>query len=127
MLTAGAALLLTAAPDHARYVPDLLPAFLLLGSGVGLVFPAASVTAMSDVIAEQAGLRSGVLMTSHELGAALGVAVLSAIAATSGGHFAAGYEDGFLAVSVIALVLIAVAFVAVPVVRSAPAGRPALH
>jgi hypothetical protein len=55
----GGALLLAAAPDHARYTTDVLPGFLLLGAGVGLVFVAVTVTAMADVRYEQAGLASG--------------------------------------------------------------------
>ncbi|HEX9370608.1 MAG TPA: hypothetical protein VF897_06355, partial [Roseiflexaceae bacterium] len=72
---------------------DLLPGFLILGLGVGLAFVAASVTAMAEIRHEQAGLASGLMTTAHELGAALGVAILSAIA-LSGPDLAAGYGTG---------------------------------
>lgn len=54
---------------------------LILGIGAGLAYPAASVTAMRDVTAGQAGLASGLMMTAHEVGVALGVAVVSVVAA----------------------------------------------
>jgi hypothetical protein len=72
-----------AAPRHraASYPTDLLAGLLILGIGAGLVFPAASVTAMRDVTAGQAGLASGLMMTVHEVGVALGVALVSVVAA----------------------------------------------
>ena len=93
-LTAVGALLLAAAPDRASYTPDVLPGFLLLGAGVGLVFVAVTVTAMADVRHEQAGLASGIMTTAHGLGAALGVAVLAAVAAANGNPVS-GYGVGF--------------------------------
>jgi fucose permease len=125
-LLAAGALLLTLAPDHASYAGDLLPGFLLLGLGLGLVFPTASVTAMSEIHAEHAGLASGLMSTAHELGAALGVAVLSAVAA-SAPDAAAGYNEGFLVATGIAAGLAALALVAVPTMRPAPDVRPATH
>lgn len=73
----------TAAPRHraASYPTDLLTGVLILGIGAGLAYPAASVTAMRDVTAGQAGLASGLMMTAHEVGVALGVAVVSVVAA----------------------------------------------
>jgi EmrB/QacA subfamily drug resistance transporter len=132
-LMAGAALLLSGAPDDASYAADLLPGFLIMGLGVGFVFPAASVTTMSDVHEEGAGLASGLMTTGHEIGAAVGVAVLSAVATagdggtTSGSTLAAGYGDGFLVAAVLALILAAVALFAVPVVRPTGAPRLAAH
>jgi EmrB/QacA subfamily drug resistance transporter len=131
LISAGG-LLLAAAPDHASYAADLLPGFLVLGIGVGLVFPAVTVTAMSEVHADRAGLASGFMATSHELGAALGVAVLSAIATTAGDPttitgVSAGYEDGFIAAAAIAAFLVAVAALAVPAIRPAAGARASLH
>jgi EmrB/QacA subfamily drug resistance transporter len=115
-LIAAGALLLAVAPDHASYAADLLPALLILGLGVGFVFPAASVTTMSDVHEEGAGLASGLMTTGHELGAALGVATFSAVA-TAASTFPSGYGSGFLVAAVLAAVLAAVTLVAVPAVR----------
>jgi EmrB/QacA subfamily drug resistance transporter len=128
VLTGAGALLLALAPDRAAYATDLLPGLLAIGAGVGLVFPAASVTAMHDIGHEQAGLASGVLSTAHEVGAALGVAILGAIAAIGhGSGLAGGYEDGFAAAAVIALAFAAVAAVAVPSVKPAAGARAMAH
>jgi sugar phosphate permease len=113
--------LLAFAPDRAAYAADILPGLLGIGFGAGLVFPAVSVTAMSNVQPEQTGFAAGVLSTAHEVGAALGVAVLSATAAiggaTSDASLAAGYEDGFITAAAVALALAAIAVVAVPSVK----------
>jgi MFS family permease len=124
-IVALGALALAAAPDHASFGTDLLPGLLALGLGTGLVFPAASVTAMAEVHAEHAGLASGLLSTGHELGAAIGVAVLSAVAA--GQRLPVGYQDGFLVAAVAAVALGVVALLAVPAVRLEGATRMAMH
>jgi EmrB/QacA subfamily drug resistance transporter len=120
------ALLLVAAPDRADYVTDLLPGFLILGVGVGLVFPAASVTTMSDVHDDRAGLASGLMTTGHEIGAAAGVATFSAVA-TGASTFVAGYEDGFVVAGVIAAVLAAITGLALPAVGPSGEVRIAAH
>ena len=125
-LTAGGALLLGTAPDHASYATDLLPGFLLLGAGVGLVFVAVTVTAMADVGHEQAGLASGIMTTAHELGAALGVAVLAAVA-ISDGNPVSGYGTGFFVAAAIAVLLAVVAAVALPALRPAPGTQVSMH
>lgn len=130
VLTAAGGALLALAPDRAAYAGDILPGLLVIGSGVGLVFPAVSVTAMNGVQPQQAGLAAGVLSTAHEIGAALGVAVLAAVAAvggiTSDVSLADGYQDGFVAAAVIALVLAAVTVVAVPSVKPDAAAAGAM-
>jgi EmrB/QacA subfamily drug resistance transporter len=133
-LIAVGTLLFVLAPERASYAPDLLPGLLVIGVGVGLLFPAVSVTAMSDVRAERSGLASGLLMTAHEIGAALGVAVLSAVAAAGTGGagrlhagLATGYEDGFLAATVIAAALALGALLALPPIRPEGPTRAALH
>lgn len=121
-LVAAGTIVLAAAPDDASYFLHLLPGFLVIGVGMGLVFPGVTVTAFSAIPAEEAGLASGFVATSHELGAALGVAVLAAIAATAGDittltGIAAGYEEGFIAAAGIAAALGAIALWSVPSVR----------
>jgi EmrB/QacA subfamily drug resistance transporter len=116
LLVAAGALLLVVAPDVASYGIDVLPGFVVLGFGVGLVFPAAAIAAMSQVEEESAGLASGVMTTGHELGAAFGAAAISAVA-TGASSFVAGYADGFAAVAVVSVVVAIVALVATPTVR----------
>jgi EmrB/QacA subfamily drug resistance transporter len=131
VMTAAGGLGLALAPDRAAYAADILPGLLAIGFGIGLVFPAVSVTAMSRIEAHQAGLAAGVLSTAHEVGAALGVAVFAAVAAlgdaTSAASLAAGYEDGFLAATGIALVLAVVAVAAVPSVRPSGSTQAFAH
>jgi Na+/melibiose symporter-like transporter len=115
-LVAVGGLLLVVAHDVASYWSDVLPAFVILGFGVGLVFPAASIAGMSEVSEETAGLASGLLTTGHELGAAFGVAATSAVA-TAAPTFVGGYADGFAAVAAIAALVATIALVAIPTVR----------
>jgi MFS family permease len=129
-LMAVGTLLFVVAPDRASYAADLLPGFLVVGVGAGLVIPVVSVTAMSDVKTERSGLASGMLMTAHEIGAALGVAVLSAVAVAGAGGslhagIAAGYQDGFLAATIIAAALALMALLALPAVRPEEGSAPA--
>jgi EmrB/QacA subfamily drug resistance transporter len=132
VLVAAGALVLAAAPAEASYLAHLLPGFLVLGVGMGLVFPGVTVTALGGVDPEQAGLASGFIATSHELGAALGVAVLAAIATTAGDittltGIAAGYQDGFVAAAGIAAALTAIALWRVPSIRPPQAAAAPVH
>ena len=129
-LVAVATGLMAAAPDHASYAADLLPAFVVLGIGAGLAFPAVSVTAMSDVDHERAGVASGFMATAHEIGAAVGVAALAAVAATGAGAtgaLTAGYGDAFLVAAIVAGAVTLAALVSFPVVRPAAGARMAMH
>lgn len=61
----------------------VLPGFMLLAAGLGAGFVTATTTALTRVDPHHAGTASGAVNTAHELGAALGVAVVSAIAGAS--------------------------------------------
>jgi hypothetical protein len=131
LVTAGAALLSSVGSD-AQFATDLLPGMLVLGFGVGVVFVAVAVTAMAGIPAQHAGMASGFLMTGHEVGAALGVAVLSAVATTAGSLTEpAGVADGFSAAFVAAAVLAAavgvVAFVRMSAARMDGAAAMHMH
>jgi hypothetical protein len=132
LLAAGGAFWLSTAPVDARFAADLLPGLLLIGVGVGLVFVAVSITAMAGIPAQHAGMASGFLMTGHEIGAALGVAVLAAVA-TAGGDLttptgaATGFSGGFLAAAGIAVGLAVVAFLAMPAQRATGQARLHMH
>lgn len=79
LLLAGLGLL-TRLPVRADYVSDLLPV-MLLASGFGLALPALTTLAMSGADEQDAGLASGLFNTTQQIGAALGVAILSTLAA----------------------------------------------
>jgi EmrB/QacA subfamily drug resistance transporter len=102
VIAAAGALVLAGVDADPSYVTDVLPGFALLGLGVGPMFVAISVAAMSDVAPEQSGLGSGLLMTGHEIGAALGVAALTAVAGdlTTPAGIVGGSQDAFLAVAI---------------------------
>jgi EmrB/QacA subfamily drug resistance transporter len=69
------------APADGSYWLHVLPGMTLLGLGMGGAFPAMMAVAMSDVAPEDAGIASGLVGTSAEAGAALGLAVLATLAA----------------------------------------------
>jgi EmrB/QacA subfamily drug resistance transporter len=126
VMSAGA-LLLTGVSARSGYLTGFLPGLLAVGVGTGLVFPATAVTAMSDIADDRAGLASGLMTTAHEVGAALGVAVFSAVAVAAGGGIAVGYQHGFMVAAAVAAGLAMVAAVAVPPVRPAAGARVAVH
>ena len=64
------------------YLGDLLPGFLLVGFGVGFSFVPISIAALAGVEAAEAGLASGLINTSQQIGGALGIAALSTIASS---------------------------------------------
>jgi hypothetical protein len=107
---------LAVAPGAAGYWSHVVPGFVILGFGVGLVFPAASIATLSEVGDDTAGLASGLIATGHELAAAFGVAAISAVA-TSASTFVGGYEGGFAAVAAIGGAAAAISLVAIPTVR----------
>jgi EmrB/QacA subfamily drug resistance transporter len=126
LLVAAGAILFVLAPDTASYATDVLPGYIVLGFGVGLVFPAGSIASMSEVGEEGAGLASGLLTTGHELGAAFGAAAISAVA-TAASTFVAGYADGFTAVAAVAGLVAIVALLALPSVRPGAETPAAAH
>ena len=65
-------------PVHGTYVAHLLPIMLLMGVGAGCGFPSIMHLAMSGAGDDDSGLASGILNTSLQVGAALGLAVLTA-------------------------------------------------
>jgi MFS family permease len=84
------------------YLGDLLPGFLLIAVGIGFSFVPISIAALAGVEAAEAGLASGLINTSQQIGGALGIAALSTIATSrtdsafaSGSSRAVALVDGF--------------------------------
>jgi MFS family permease len=69
-------------PLHASYVHDLLPGFLVMSLGAGSVFVAIAAAANAGVPGDKPGLAAGLLNASQQVGSALGLAILSAVAIT---------------------------------------------
>ena len=117
-LVAAALAWLARAPVDGGYVVDLLPSMVLLGVGAGVAFPATMTLAMSGATSEDAGLASGLVNTTQQVGAALGLAVLATLATThsetlagrgesSASALAGGYGFGFAVAAGLVLVGIA--------------------
>ena len=83
LLGAGA-LVYTQLPVDATFASDVLPGYLLVGIGIPMAFIPISVAALAGVEAHEAGLASGLINTSQQIGGAIGVAVASTILFT---HF----------------------------------------
>ncbi len=64
------------------YLGDLLPGFLLIGVGMGFSFVPISIAALAGVQGPEAGLASGLINTSQQIGGALGIALLITVATT---------------------------------------------
>ncbi len=83
----------TQAPVDAGYVRHVLPVMVLLGLGAGTCFPALMNIGMSGATQEDAGLASGLINTSAQVGGALGLAVLATLSATRSGSLRADGES----------------------------------
>jgi MFS family permease len=116
LVVAAGALLLATMDSDPSYWTDVLPGFIVIGLGTGPMFVAISIAAMAGIGHAQSGLASGVMMTGHEVGAALGVATLTAIAGdlTTRAGLVDAYPHVFTAIAVAMVGLAAFAAVAVP-------------
>jgi EmrB/QacA subfamily drug resistance transporter len=140
VLVAISLLLFTQAPVDGSYVQNLLPVMVLLGFGIGVCFPALMSIAMSGATQADAGLASGLVNTSAQVGGAIGLAVLATLSTTrsdnliADGHTTAsaltsGYHLAFaigaaLVVASIAIALAVIEPVAAPSHGEAPEGEP---
>jgi sugar phosphate permease len=108
VLATGLALLLVAVlwytriPVDGSYPVDLLPAFVLYGIGIPFSFIPISIAALAGVEEREAGLASGLINTSQQVGGAIGVAVVSTVAIShaesllaAGDRPAVAFTDGF--------------------------------
>jgi EmrB/QacA subfamily drug resistance transporter len=75
------------------YVADLLPGFLLIGLGLGFAFVPVSIAALSGVSGAEAGLASGLINTSQQVGGALGLAILTTVATSRADHLVSAGTD----------------------------------
>jgi hypothetical protein len=99
-------------------VTDVLPVMFLLGLGAGVCFPALMNLAMSGVKPEDAGLASGLVNTTAQVGGALGLAVLATMSAShskgllaDGGSVAQSLTSGYHLAFLIAAALVGAAIV----------------
>jgi MFS family permease len=101
------------------YLGDLLPGFLLIGVGIGFSFVPISIAALAGVQPAEAGLASGLINTSQQIGGALGIAALSTIATSqtsdavaSGAALDVALVDGFTAAFLAGVIIAGIGIVA---------------
>jgi EmrB/QacA subfamily drug resistance transporter len=132
LMGAGGIYYLSRIPLHGSYAPDLLPGLIIMSIGLGAVFVGVTTAANAGVPANVAGLAAGLLSTSQQLGMALGLAVLSAIATARTHHLLAahtaradaltsGYQRALLVCS---MFLLAAALIASRVPNARAAAQP---
>jgi hypothetical protein len=120
----GGILWATQVPVHGDFWADLAGPFLIIGVGTAFAFVPVSIAALAGVAEHEAGLASGLINTSQQLGGAIGVAVASTIAASraatllhqGAGTAAAltgGFDWAFLACGIIGLAAVPVTFLLV--------------
>ncbi len=117
-LMAGALSLFAVAPVHGGYLVHVFPVMLLMGAGAGLAFPVLMTVAMAGTDEDDAGLASGLVNTTAQVGGALGLAVLATVSAgrtsalaargestaaalTGGYHLAFWIGDALLAIAIV--------------------------
>src|SRR5438552_2518325 len=82
LFSAAALVLFARLPVHGTYFSDLFPAFLLSGIGLALAFVPISIGGLTGVRQADAGIASGLINTSQQIGGAIGVAAATTIATT---------------------------------------------
>ena len=115
VLMAAGALLLTQVSVNGTYFGDIFFGLLVFGPGVGFAFVTASIAALHGVPDHEAGLASGLSNTSFQIGAAVGVAIVSTVSVTRTKDFLAansgadklealthGFQAAFLASGILA-------------------------
>jgi EmrB/QacA subfamily drug resistance transporter len=135
LIVAGLALF-TQAPVGGDYVRDVLPVMVVLGFGIGTCFPALMTLAMSGATKADAGLASGLVNTTVQVGGALGLAVLATLSTSRSDGLVArgkpaaealtgGYHLAFWIGSALVAAAIVVAVVVLEAEPKAAEGREA--
>jgi EmrB/QacA subfamily drug resistance transporter len=134
-LVVVALLLFARTPVDGNYLTDLLPPFLLIAIGIGTSFPSIMTLAMSGSTPEDAGLASGFVNTSMQVGGAVGLAVLATLSTertesllADGESLASALNSGYHVAYLIGAGLAAIAVaIAVFVLRAPQPGAMPAH
>jgi EmrB/QacA subfamily drug resistance transporter len=135
-LMGAGSLLLTQVSVSGSYFGDIFFGLLVCGPGIGLAFVTATVAALAGVAEHESGLASGLSNTALQIGAALGVAIVSAVAVSRSEDYLAanedanalvvlneGFQSAFLAVVVLAGIGMVLALLLLGRPRKAPQER----
>ncbi len=120
--------LLTRVSGHSDYWSHILPAMIVLGTGLGLSFVPVTIAATSGVAPGDSGLASGLLNTTQQVGGSLGLAILSSVSTSRANHALAdgtalplalthGFKGAFVVAAGLCLLALALAVTLLP-------GRP---
>jgi hypothetical protein len=120
-LIAGGVIWATQVPVHGHFAANLAGPFVVAGAGTAFAFIPVSIAALAGVAEHQAGLASGLLNTSQQLGGAIGIAIASSVAASHTGallHGGAtapaaltgGFQQAFWVLGAIALLALPAIF-----------------
>jgi EmrB/QacA subfamily drug resistance transporter len=132
LLSTASVAFLARLPLEGAYFADLFPWFVLGGAGLGLSFVPITIACLSGVDRSDAGVASGLINTSRQIGGAIGLAAVSAIAATATSNYAnnhpgvsensmVGLDHGFQsALYVLGGLLFAGALIAATLLRQTP-------
>jgi MFS family permease len=99
LLGAGGVFWLSRIPVHGSYLTDLLPGLLIMSAGLGAAFVGVTTAAQAGVPPDKAGLAAALINTSTWLGAALGIAIFSAISTSRAHHLLAGHATAHSALT----------------------------
>jgi MFS family permease len=87
VMSAASVAYLTRLPVDGHYFWDMFPAFVLGGAGLGLAFVPVTIASLAGVDRADAGIASGLVNTSRQIGGAIGIAATTAIASSATSHF----------------------------------------
>jgi EmrB/QacA subfamily drug resistance transporter len=126
LIAVALALFATAPAAGANYLSNVFPVAVLMGTGAGLTFPALMALAMSSATPQDAGLASGLVNATSQIGGALGLAVLATVSASRTSTLIAAHQpvasaltDGYhLAFWIACALVVAAAVVTATVMRS---------
>ena len=117
-LLAGGTALFARVPVDGGFVPDVLVASLIAAAGMSLAYIPALVASLASVKPDEGGLASGLVNTSYQVGSALGLAAMTAVATSVAGDGLRGLTDGYHAAFVgAAAIAAAAALVAATTIR----------
>jgi hypothetical protein len=111
-------------------MPLLIPA--IMATAMSFTMSLVQTVARLGIPPQHAGMASGFLMTGHEVGAALGVAVLSAVATSAGSltspaGVVVGFSRGFVAAAVVAVLVAVTALLKMPSARATSDAHVHMH
>ncbi|HEX8857327.1 MAG TPA: MFS transporter [Thermoleophilaceae bacterium] len=131
LISTAGFVLLTGVSGHSDYASHVLPAMLVLGTGLGMSFVPITIAATNGVAAADSGLASGLLNTTQQVGGSLGIAILSSVSNSRVASSLAagsslpvalthGFKGAFLAAAILCALGVAVALVLLPGRRRKP-------